>query len=202
VGLSPAVVHGKELGEHKNGMGGHTLLGEGAYSAPVLTKVVERRGAAWIKIFIKDPPAMFPGQRQMPKYGFSDAEIDDLVAFLTWVGNIDTNGFPMKPDLAPSPPSAPVNAAASVTSLTSVTSATTPATPPAMFTSVCQACHAVNGKGGVVGPALDGVKARKSRAELDIWLKDPQAVKPGTAMPNLALSDAVRAEIVDYLLTL
>ena len=73
--------------------------------------------------------------------------------------------------------------------------------PPAMVTQVCQACHAVGGVGGVVGPSFDGVGQRFDREKLDAWLKDPQAVKPGTAMPNLGLTDAVRAELVTWLLT-
>ena len=39
-------------------------------------------------------------------------------------------------------------------------------------------------------------------ASLDRWLADPQSVKPGTAMPNLGLSDNVRTELVAWLGTL
>lgn len=190
--LTPQVVHGKELWEANNCMGCHTILGEGAYYAPELTKVVERRGAAWMKVFLKDPQAMFPGERKMVKYDFTDAEIDDLIAFFTWIGGIDTNGFPMKPDMAP----------------TVASTAPTPASrnqlenAPAVVGQLCQACHAVGGVGGVVGPSFDGVGRRFDAAKLDAWLKDPQAVKPGTAMPNLGLSDAVRAELVTWLMTL
>ena len=99
--LTPAAVRGKMLWETNNCMGCHTIFGEGAYYAPELTKVVDRRGAAWIKMFIKNPAAMYPGRRQMVQYDFTEAEIDDLVAFFTWIGNVDTNGFPFKPDMAP-----------------------------------------------------------------------------------------------------
>jgi nitric oxide reductase subunit C len=188
--LTPEVVHGKRLWEDNNCMGCHTLLGEGAYYAPELTKVVERRGAQWIDVFLKDPEAMFPGERKMVKYDFTDEERRALIAFFTWIGGIDTNGFPAKPDMAP-PASAPV-----------VASSSTAKPAPATFTSVCQACHQVGGKGGAVGPALDGMRAKYDAAALDRWLKDPQAVKPGTAMPNLALPDDVRASLVDFLLSL
>jgi len=33
----------------------------------------------------------------MVAYGFSEQEANDLVAFFTWVGNADLNGFPAKP---------------------------------------------------------------------------------------------------------
>ena len=42
--LTPEVVRGKHLFESNNCAGCHTIMGEGAYSAPELTKVFERRG--------------------------------------------------------------------------------------------------------------------------------------------------------------
>ena len=61
--LTEQVVHGKHLWERNNCMGCHTLLGEGAYYAPELTKVYERRGPEFIKAMLRDPQAMYPGQR-------------------------------------------------------------------------------------------------------------------------------------------
>ena len=40
--LTAEVVRGKEIWESNNCMGCHTILGEGAYYAPELTKVVDR----------------------------------------------------------------------------------------------------------------------------------------------------------------
>ena len=40
--LTAEVVRGKEIWESNNCMGCHTLLGEGAYYAPELTKVIDR----------------------------------------------------------------------------------------------------------------------------------------------------------------
>ncbi|MDP1804579.1 MAG: c-type cytochrome, partial [Acidimicrobiales bacterium] len=181
-------------------------LGEGAYYAPELTKVVERRGEAWIKIFLDDPAAMYPGRRQMVKYDFTDEEKDQVVAFLTWVGEIDTNGFPAKPDMTLTgivPAGATATAAVSAVP----THAGKPpeagaAAPPVYFAQVCQSCHSVGGVGGAVGPALDGVATRYTIEKMDTWLQDPQAVKPGTAMPNLKLPDATRAELVTWLMSL
>src|SRR5262245_20370747 len=99
--LTEQVVHGKQLWERNNCMGCHTLLGEGAYYAPELTKVYERRGPEFIKAMLRDPQAMYPGQRRMVKYNFTDAEIAALVAFLRWIGDMDLNGFPAKPTLLP-----------------------------------------------------------------------------------------------------
>jgi len=184
--LSEAVVRGKMIWDSSNCMGCHTILGEGAYYAPELTKVVERRGQAWIALFLKDFEAMFPGKRCMVQYHFDDQQIQDVIAFLDWIGKIDTNGFPPEPDLAP-------------VLLVTTGGAAPIAAPPDYFSTVCIACHAVGGSGGGVGPALDGVGGRMTAADLDRWLADPAAVKPGTAMPQLDLPGETRRELVAWL---
>ncbi len=186
--ITPQVVRGKTIWDDNNCMGCHTILGEGAYYAPELTRVVERRGEAWIRVFLRDPQAMYPGKRRMVQYDFSEEDITAVIAFLDWIGRIDTNGFPPEPDLKPD---AVVAQAVSRTS-----------SRPAYFDSICVACHSVGGAGGAVGPALDGVATRFTPDQLDRWLADPQSVKPGTAMPNLGLSDELRTELVAWLRTL
>jgi nitric oxide reductase subunit C len=189
--MTEDVVRGKEIWEANNCMGCHTLLGEGAYYAPELTKVVDRRGKEWIKVFIRDPQAMFPGKRKMVKYDFTDDQIDDVIAFLDWVGKIDTNGFPAEPDLAPQPMASAATAASEKAT----------AAAPAIFHSVCTACHSLGGSGGAVGPALDGVGHRYNRTDLRAWLENPTAVKPGTAMPDLGLSDSDLDALTTFLIS-
>jgi nitric oxide reductase subunit C len=63
--------------------------------------VVERRGEEWMRIFLCDPQAMFPGQRKMVQYDFTEDQISDIISVLVWIGNIDTNGFPAEYDLTP-----------------------------------------------------------------------------------------------------
>jgi nitric oxide reductase subunit C len=186
--LSDSVKRGKLIWENKNCMGCHTLLGEGGYYAPDLTKVVERRGAEWIKVFINDPQAMFPGERKMVKYNFSESEKEDIIAFLKWVGEIDSNGWPHKPNIV-----------IKQSSQAEPETVTVAQNMPTKFTQLCLACHAVGGKGGNVGPALDKVGNKYDSAYLTKWLSDPQAVKPGTNMPKLPLSDSEILEIVNFL---
>ncbi len=66
----------------------------------------------------------------------------------------------------------------------------------------CSGCHSIGGQGGDVGPALDTVGDRYTPEWLFTWLKDPAAVKPGTMMPNLGLTDEERAHLVFYLASL
>jgi len=188
--IDAAVVRGKVIWEGNNCMGCHTLFGEGAYYAPELTKVVERRGKPWIKLFLEDPEKMFPGARKMVRYGFTDAQKDDVIAFLEWCGNVNLQGFPPKPplrDLMQAGAGAPMGKVAG---------------QPEMFATICAACHAVRGVGGNVGPALDEVYLRKSRKELLAWIADPQTIKPGTAMPQIPMEPKQLEEMVDYLLGL
>jgi len=187
--MTESVVRGKMIWDTSNCMGCHTILGEGAYYAPELTKVVDRRGETWMRIFLRDPQAMYPGKRRMVQYDFSEDEITDVIAFLGWIGKIDTNGFPPEPDMRPD------------VALASISEASA-APRPAYLDTVCIACHAVGGQGGSVGPALDGIALRMDAGELDRWLADPQTVKPGTAMPNLGLSNETRTELVTWLGTL
>ena len=187
--LTDQVKHGKELWDRSNCMGCHTLLGEGGYYAPELTKVYERRGRTFIRAMLTDPEAMYPGQRRMQKYAFTDAEIDAFIAFFEWVGKMQLNGFPPEPILLP------VATAGTAT-------VAKQANRPKVFNQMCIACHALEGQGGAVGPKLDGVGSRMTMKQIEVWLKDPSKVKPGTAMPNLGLSEESTTELAAYLSTL
>lgn len=188
--LSDQVARGKAIWEANNCMGCHTLFGEGAYYAPELTKVVDRRGEAWIRLFLKDPQKMFPGQRKMVRYDFTEEQASDVIAFLAWCGRVNLQGFPAKPPLE------------GLMRPTSTTAVANDPSQPALFRSICVACHAVGGAGGVVGPALDEVYRRKTREEMITWISDPQTLKPGTAMPKIEMTREQLNEIVDYLVGL
>ena len=91
--ITEQVVRGKDLWDSNNCMGCHTLLGEGGYYAPELTKVIERRGEGYIKAVLMTPNPWEPNGRKMVAYGFSEEEAADLIAFFDWIGKIDLNGF-------------------------------------------------------------------------------------------------------------
>lgn len=79
----------------------------------------------------------------------------------------------------------------------------------------CGGCHTIPGVAGAtstVGPNLAGVATRTTIAagavpnngpeDLQRWILDPPAAKPGTQMPNLGLTNAEAQAIVAYLETL
>ena len=92
--ITDAVKHGKHIWEKNDCIGCHTLLGEGAYFAPELGNVYARRGGEFIKAWIKAQPTKSPGRRQMPQFNLTDQELDDLVAFFKWTGEINTAKWP------------------------------------------------------------------------------------------------------------
>ena len=190
--LSESAIRGKHLFEKSNCMGCHTILGEGAYYAPELTKVFERRGEAFIKAMLKDPESMYPGQRKMTNYKFNDQEIEDLTLFLKWISQMDLNGFPPKPDIVKV-----ANASGGLsTNDTGVINATN---RPLVFNQMCVACHKLNGQGGDVGPALDDIGSLRDVAYLQNWLKDPLAIKADSKMPKLPLTEEEITELAAYL---
>ncbi len=97
------VTHGKLTTQAKNCMDCHTLLGNGAYYAPDLTKAwldpswgsKEVREQSMVE-FLMDPSDKQHNAvgRRMPKLGITAEEARATVAFLKWMSSIDTNGFP------------------------------------------------------------------------------------------------------------
>ena len=80
-------------------MGCHTILGEGAYYAPELTKSYDRTGPEVIKAILTSPVPWAPNGRQMVAYNMSDEDAEAVIAFLKWCGEMDLNGFPPEPNL-------------------------------------------------------------------------------------------------------
>lgn len=81
------------------------------------------------------------------------------------------------------------------------------------FLATCAVCHTVSGTDakGLVGPNLTHIASRGTIAagimdrtdkNLTTWLRDPTAVKPGSRMPNLGLTNDEIKDLVAYLNTL
>jgi nitric oxide reductase subunit C len=91
--ITEAVVRGKHLFDTNNCMGCHTIMGEGGYYAPELTKVIERRGEGYVKSVLMSKKPWAPNGRKMVAYSMTKEEATDMVEFFKWVGEIDLNGF-------------------------------------------------------------------------------------------------------------
>ncbi len=95
---------GKMTIQARNCMNCHTLLGNGAYYAPDLTKAwldpawgAETVREMLMMQFLLDPTTNargFGSTRKMPNLGLSEEEARGVIAYLKWMSAIDTNGFP------------------------------------------------------------------------------------------------------------
>lgn len=99
--ITASVERGKNLWEVNNCIGCHTIMGEGAYYAPELGNVFDRRGAsdetsfkAFMIAWMSAQPGHEANRRKMPQFNLSDAQVNDLSDFLIWTSRIDDNEWP------------------------------------------------------------------------------------------------------------
>lgn len=186
-GLTPQVVAGKWVWQEKNCNDCHTILGIGGYYAPDLTKEGALRPADWLKKFLKDPRAVMPEPRQMPNQHLTDEQINDVVAFLQWVSQINTNGWPPQPETAQNG-----------------FSSSTISKGRVLFSSIgCSACHTIGASGGNVGPNLSHIGSVRVAQWISHQITDPSSHFPKSNMPAFnTLSTAQVSELVQYLSSL
>jgi nitric oxide reductase subunit C len=170
--LTPDVIAGKHIWHKKDCINCHTLLGEGAYYAPDLTKITQQRGAPYLKAFLKDPAKFYSEDRDrrlMTNQNLSDREIDQLIAFLDWVGHIDTQGWPPRPILV-SGATIPGTGMAGAQPTHAAASNDPVALGQTLFRTAppgCFACHSTAPGVNLVGPSLADIAetARKRIAD-------------------------------------
>jgi len=160
--LTPEVIAGKQVWHDKNCTNCHTLLGEGAYYAPDLTKIAEQRGDAYLHQFLKNPSTFYSEEkdrRLMPNLNLEEVQIRQLIAFLNWVSHIDTNGWPPRPLLVsgafPGSNPSKTDQAAVSSDPVALGEAIFRQSPPG-----CSACHSTAQRVQLVGPSLAGIAQR------------------------------------------
>lgn len=93
--ITAQVEHGKKVWERHACIDCHTLLGEGAYYAPELGNVIERRGEPFVRTVLETAAVQGWGTtRKMPQFDLSKEDIDSLVEFFKWMNEVDTNNWP------------------------------------------------------------------------------------------------------------
>jgi len=186
--LSDQVVAGKRVFEKYNCNDCHTILGFGGYYAPDLTKVVRRVGEDGVRYRVLHPAEAFAeSPRKMSRTAITEAEVDDLVAFLRWVGEVDNGDWPPQDSL---------------TRAELRTVAGTGLSPGAAVfqTRGCMNCHSLHGQGGTFGPPLDTIGSELSAEEIRNYVKNPKAVNPEARMPaQTQLSDREREAVAEFL---
>jgi mono/diheme cytochrome c family protein len=163
----------------------HAINGRGGNMAPDLSwegSAVQRR---WLAAFMKNPNTLRPALiRRMPRFNVTDAEAQSIADYISTV--YQTPDFD-RDELDPA--------------------RFTPADVELgrqLFYSkyACQSCHIVDPQNdkGYIGPTLTQVGARLSGAWIFHWLKNPQALRPGTIEPNRNLSDADAHALTAFLM--
>ncbi|MBE0603451.1 MAG: cytochrome c [Deltaproteobacteria bacterium] len=172
--LSDRVVAGKRTFEKYNCNDCHTILGFGGYYAPDLTRAVRRVGEDGIRFRVTSPEKAFERSfRKMPHQGLSAGEIDDLIAFFRWVGEVNNNDWP------------PQDSRNRLTRGEQRMVASAGLSPGAAVfqTRGCMNCHSLQGTGGTFGPALDHVGRKLTEEEIGHYILDPKGANPKAQMP-------------------
>ena len=188
--ITADVIAGKHVWHRKNCINCHTLLGEGAYFAPDLTKIAQHRGEAYLRQFLQDPSRFYSEERHgrlMPNPRLSDQQITEVIAFLTWVSHIDNQNWPPRPILvtAASPQGIVLGTAvppAASTDPVALGEALFRRSPPACFS-----CHSLQENIVLVGPSLAGLATRSA------GIVQSPAYKGAARTPQ----DYIRESIVD-----
>jgi cytochrome c2 len=156
----------------------HSFNGAGGLVGPDLTQVGIRRTGEWLFRWMGDPSAVLPGT-DMPTIEWeSDQEIWDVIAYLTSLKKPVDSGRILK---SPNKEDAGKQLVEAYD---------------------CRACHRIIEGGRARFPDLTHVGSKIYPSWEVNWLKDPQAVKPGTYMPTFPLSSEEREAIAAYLHTL
>ena len=82
--MSPEARAGQALFQDNNCIACHQFYGLGGYMGPDLTNVISNRGETVSRAFIS------AGTARMPNFGLSEAEVSDLIAFLSFVDQTGT----------------------------------------------------------------------------------------------------------------
>ncbi len=156
----------------------HSFNGTGGLVGPDLTQVGIRRTGEWLFRWLSEPSTVLPGTA-MPDFEWeSDQEIMDVVAYLVSLRKqVDTAAILKLPSKEE-------------------------AGRLLIEAYDCRACHRIMEGGRARFPDLTHVGSKIYPSWEVNWLKDPQAIKPGTFMPTFPMSLEEREAIATYLHTL
>ena len=165
----------------------HRINGRGGDMAPDLTWEGSSVQRQWLFEFLKNPNTLRPALiRRMPKFNLSDADINVFTDYIMTV--YQTPAFDRDSMPSGGYPPAQVEQGKQ------------------LFYSkyACQSCHIVDTKmdKGYIGPTLTQVGSRLTAAWMYQWMKNPQALRPGTIEPNRNMSDDDARALTAYLASL
>lgn len=143
---------------------------------PDLSRPVRRKTAAWMLDHFKRPQEVVPGS-SMPAIRLNDSQLNTLAALLLKL-------TPQNASVIETTPAFAVDGAI------------------VYQKQQCGACHLINGAGQKVGPTLNGVALRRSKAWIQQHFLTPEKMSPGTSMPPYKFKPKDMEAITSYLLAL
>ena len=163
----------------------HKFNGYGGDLAPDLSYEGSRSQRAWLISFLKNPQTLRPTLvLRMPEFDMSDKEAATVADYLKMVMQHPA----VNPDEANARVSTP-QVVALGKQLYEVK-------------YQCQSCHTIGSGGGYVGPNLNNAGNWLTPAWVEAWLKNPQALVPGTIEPRRAFTPQEIQALTAYLMTL
>jgi mono/diheme cytochrome c family protein len=176
---APKLARGHDVFEKSGCIGCHKVHGTGGVIGPELDKVGAHRSAQWLLTHFKNPAAVTPGSA-MPPIKASDADLDALTLYVLSFTGEELSAYYVSMKTIPGP-----------------------AAGRRLFEEKgCLACHSLGGKGGGIGPALDQVAKRRDAQWITAHFRSPQAVTPGSLMPQFNLSEQELRALTEFLISL
>ncbi len=164
----------------------HRINGHGGDMAPDLTWEGSSVQREWLVQFFKNPGTLRPSLiRRMPRFNFTDGEIDELTDYIMTVYQspaVDRDSMPLS-----GYPRGQIELGKQ------------------LFYGKysCQGCHIVDTKTdkGYIGPTLTQVGSRLTATWIYQWMKNPQTLRPGTIEPDRAMSDEDARALTAFLIS-
>ena len=163
----------------------HAFNGFGGDLAPDLSYEGSRAQRQWLIDFLKSPQTLRPTLvLRMPQFNMTDKEAATLADY---IGMVLQN-----PGVNP--------ASLEAKQFTPQMASLGKQLYEVKFQ--CQACHTIGASGGYVGPNLSNVGNWMTPAWIEAWLRNPQALVPGTIEPRRSFTEDEVKDLAAYLLTL
>lgn len=163
----------------------HRFNGFGGTLAPDLSFEGSRVRRQWLMDFLKNPQTLRPTLTlRMPQFNMTDEEAATIADYLGMV----LQSPAVNPERVDSKKLTPSNANLGK-QLYEVK-------------YQCRSCHTIGSSGGYVGPNLSNTGNWMTTAWIQAWLKNPQALVPGTIEPRRHFTDEEIDALTAYLMTL
>jgi mono/diheme cytochrome c family protein len=163
----------------------HQVNGVGGTLAPDLSFEGSRAQRQWLISFLKNPQTLRPTLvLRMPQFNMTDQEAAILADYL---------GVALQSPLVDS---------SKIDSKSFTPDKVALGKQLYEVKYQCQSCHTIGSGGGYVGPNLNNAGNWLTPAWIAAWLRNPQALLPGTVEPRRSLTEEEIQALTAYLVTL